>query len=90
MILTTQEAIAKLSLTHTRWPAGSYLKWVEKEWEDRYKAALVFKHGAWIPSFNKLELLAAVNEAHKIWDEKNRKIEYAKKKELEQLIIKEN
>lgn len=82
--MTPQEARAWL-LAHNfiELPVGSYYRWLEEDWFERYKTVLVFKKGAWIPSMNKLQGLSSLDRQYNEY----KRLEYIKEKETAQLAL---
>jgi hypothetical protein len=86
MALTLEQAQAKLKeMGYITLSAGSYFKYIEPEWFERYKAVLTFKNGAWIPNLNRLPELAALDQAYKDYERKRYGSEFHAKEEAQQL-----
>ena len=51
-----------------RLPPGSFFSWIESEWFDRFKVALSYKHGMWIPYLDKLTELDNILKAYRDYE----------------------
>src|ERR1035437_3893102 len=86
MALTLEQAEAKLKeMGYITLPPGSYFKYIEPEWFERYKRILSLKNGAWIPNMNLLPELNILDQAYKDYERKRFGTEMHAKEDSQQL-----